>query len=132
MTIKEVSQAPHGTVEINSDGTNTKIYSRTITIMESIALLIPRRIRDGSTDTAVVEVKITPHKRSAGICFNSDYTAILGTLYKYDVNAVDPDGGDKLTYSLVSKPEGMTINANTGVIEWTPDDIIDNGQMKLK
>jgi len=39
--------------------------------------------------------------------------------YRYDVNAYDPDN-DPLTYSLLSKPEGMTINPQTGLIKWIP------------
>ena len=40
--------------------------------------------------------------------------------YSYDVNATDPDVGDTLTYSLTTAPTGMTINATTGLISWTP------------
>jgi len=39
--------------------------------------------------------------------------------YTYDVNATDPDVGDTLTYSLNTKPTGMTINSSTGLISWT-------------
>lgn len=47
-------------------------------------------------------------------------TATVGQPYTYDVEASDPDAGDTPTFSLVEKPEGMTINATTGLIEWTP------------
>jgi len=43
----------------------------------------------------------------------------LGETYTYDVNATDPEG-DTLTYSLITKPTGMTINSATGLIKWTP------------
>ena len=46
-------------------------------------------------------------------------TGEVGVEYIYDVNATDPEE-DVLTYSLVTKPEGMTINSATGLIEWTP------------
>ena len=36
------------------------------------------------------------------------------------MNATDPDAGDTLTYSLTTAPTGMTINATTGLISWTP------------
>ena len=36
------------------------------------------------------------------------------------VNAID-DLADTLTYSLESTPSGMTIDAGTGVIQWTPN-----------
>ena len=43
----------------------------------------------------------------------------LGETYTYDVNATDPEG-DTLTYSLITKPTGMTITSATGLIKWTP------------
>ena len=46
-------------------------------------------------------------------------TAKEGVAYTYDVEATDPNG-DTLTYSLTTSPPSMTINANTGVINWTP------------
>lgn len=45
--------------------------------------------------------------------------ATAGLAYSYDVNATDPNG-DILTYSLTTFPAGMTINAGTGLIAWTP------------
>lgn len=40
--------------------------------------------------------------------------------YSYAVQAIDPDLGDVLTFSLSSAPTGMTINVSTGAISWTP------------
>ena len=48
---------------------------------------------------------------------------MFNILYTYDVNATDPDKDDTLTYSLMSKPNGMTINPQTGLIQWVPADI---------
>jgi hypothetical protein len=47
-------------------------------------------------------------------------TATADLLYSYDVNAIDPDMGEILTYSLSTKPAGMTINPVTGLILWRP------------
>ncbi len=47
-------------------------------------------------------------------------TATADLLYSYDVNAIDPDVGDILTYSLSTKPADMTINPMTGLILWRP------------
>ncbi|MEC4811704.1 MAG: putative Ig domain-containing protein [Scytonema sp. PMC 1069.18] len=44
-------------------------------------------------------------------------TTRLGNSYLYEIEATDPDG-DALSYSLLSKPEGMTIS--DGAIVWTP------------
>ena len=59
--------------------------------------------------------------------YYSDYTpvitsiapldGIVGQSYSYDVNA---DSYTTPTYSLTTFPAGMTINATTGLIEWTP------------
>ena len=45
---------------------------------------------------------------------------MAGQAYAYDVQATDPDG-DLLSYLLVSPPEGMSIDANNGMIRWEPD-----------
>jgi hypothetical protein len=46
--------------------------------------------------------------------------ATADILYSYDVDAIDPDVGDTLTYSLSTKPVDMTINPATGLIMWQP------------
>ncbi len=46
-------------------------------------------------------------------------TARVNTPYSYQMTATDSDG-DPLTYSLITKPAGMTINSSTGLITWTP------------
>jgi len=46
--------------------------------------------------------------------------AFVETAYTYDVDAIDPDTGDILTYSLSVNPVGMDIDPTTGVITWTP------------
>lgn len=45
--------------------------------------------------------------------------ATVGAAYAYRVTATDANGGT-LTYSLTQAPTGMTINASTGQIAWTP------------
>ena len=39
--------------------------------------------------------------------------------YQYQVTASDPEG-QALTYMLLVKPDGMTIDPNTGLVTWTP------------
>jgi len=46
-------------------------------------------------------------------------SAPTGGQYAYHVQATDPDG-DALTYALESAPPGMTIDAQTGQINWVP------------
>jgi len=45
--------------------------------------------------------------------------AFVGQLYVYDVNATDPDG-EKITFSLIEGPKGMTIDPGSGLISWLP------------
>jgi YD repeat-containing protein len=45
----------------------------------------------------------------------------VGTAYTYPVTASDPDPGDTLTFSLTTAPAGMSINAASGLIQWTPN-----------
>jgi serine protease AprX len=46
-------------------------------------------------------------------------TAAQGQAYLYSVTANDPDGG-MLSFSLITAPSGMNIDAKTGLIAWTP------------
>jgi RHS repeat-associated protein/uncharacterized repeat protein (TIGR01451 family) len=46
--------------------------------------------------------------------------ALIEQPYTYDADAIDPDAGDELTFSLATSPAGMTIDGSTGVISWTP------------
>jgi hypothetical protein len=43
----------------------------------------------------------------------------INIAYKYQVKAVSSDASAKLTYSLNTKPNGMTIDS-TGLVKWTP------------
>lgn len=45
-------------------------------------------------------------------------TGTQGVAYSYQVQATDPEGGS-LTYTLPTKPAGMTISGS-GLIAWTP------------
>ncbi|MBI4509694.1 MAG: PQQ-dependent sugar dehydrogenase [Deltaproteobacteria bacterium] len=58
------------------------------------------------TTTAPPNIVSTPVTRAA-----------VGALYSYDVEAT---GGPTPTFALATSPEGMTINATSGLITWTP------------
>lgn len=59
-------------------------------------------------------------------------TATRDEQYQYDVEATDADD-DGLTYSLVTFPENMTINAATGIIEWVPNgDQVGNHEVMVR
>lgn len=48
-------------------------------------------------------------------------TGVTDAAYTYDVDASDPDA-DVLAYALIAAPAGMTIDAASGLIQWTPND----------
>jgi len=72
-------------------------------------------INNDDTITPVIEA-IAPVINS-----NPVLSATEGTTYQYDVNAGDANSGDNLVYILSKAPSGMSINASTGLISWSPD-----------
>jgi hypothetical protein len=65
-------------------------------------------------------VVLNPNDRPPVISSLPVLEAVVGQLYQYHVVAMDPDLADTLTYSLPTRPSGMTIGPTTGVIDWTP------------
>jgi hypothetical protein len=93
-------------------------------------------VSDGaSTDSQSFIVTVTlvdPPNTPPSITSAPDTSAVANEAYSYDVNATDIDG-DVLTYSLVINPAGMTIDPNTGQINWTPTaGQVGNHQVKVK
>ncbi|MCK4641245.1 MAG: putative Ig domain-containing protein, partial [Candidatus Marinimicrobia bacterium] len=74
----------------------------------------------GGTDDHIYSITVTNTNDSPVISSSPVTSATEDLVYQYDVNATDPDS-DPLTYQLVVSPPEMTINASTGVIQWTPD-----------
>ncbi|HEY5665790.1 MAG TPA: putative Ig domain-containing protein, partial [Gammaproteobacteria bacterium] len=74
---------------------------------------------NGGIDDQSFSITVTGGNASPTINSTPVTTATVGQLYSYDVNATDGDG-DTLTYSLDAQPLGMSINAGSGVISWTP------------
>jgi RHS repeat-associated protein len=70
--------------------------------------------------TALVTVSVMPPVNNPPRITSSPVLAVtVGSLYSYDVDAVDPDN-DTLSYSLSAYPSGMTINPQSGLITWAP------------
>ncbi len=72
-----------------------------------------------SPDTQSFTITVTAVDDAPSITSSAVTIATEDTLYSYDVDATDPENAS-LTYSLTSAPAGMTINASSGVIAWTP------------
>ncbi len=60
-----------------------------------------------------------PSNQSPFITSTPSVNTLVDQLYTYQVTGVDPEG-ENLTFRLIENPNGMTINPNTGLIQWTP------------
>ncbi|SMN14224.1 Fibronectin type III domain protein [uncultured Candidatus Thioglobus sp.] len=59
-------------------------------------------------------------------------TATEDILYSYNANVNDADSGDTHTWSILEKPANMTLNSNTGQINWTPlEGVTTSGEITL-
>ncbi len=74
---------------------------------------------DGGTDSDSFDVVVIAPNNVPSITSAPVTNAVEGSAYSYDVEATDIDG-DTLSYALSTAPVGMTIDAVTGLIDWTP------------
>jgi hypothetical protein len=99
-----------------------------LTELENLTLRFRATMSRYDEDANVDGVTVTAACDPLVITSTPGTVAMVGLLYTYDVEAVDPDAGDTLFYFLTSAPAGMTIDATTGLIAWTPSssDVGDN------
>ncbi len=62
---------------------------------------------------------VTAGNQAPGFVTNPVTTAAVGQPYRYQSMGFDLNG-DALSYVLAAGPAGMTINASTGLVNWTP------------
>ncbi|MCB0164434.1 MAG: putative Ig domain-containing protein [Anaerolineae bacterium] len=78
-----------------------------------------KAINSEGTASQTFTIEVADHKSAPNITSTPVTQATIGEAYSYDVNAT---GLPMPTYSLVAPvPTGMTIDATTGVINWTPN-----------
>lgn len=116
--VTSVTQGKNGRVTINPDSSLS--YSPNENFFGSDEFTYTIRDNKGDSDTARVRITVTKNNDAPNITSAAVTTAAATTQYTYDVNAVDPDLADTLTYSLTKKPDGMTIDPVTGLIQWKP------------
>ena len=80
--------------------------------------------------TFTLSVIETPPNRPPNFTSTPEVDAWINQVYNYDADATDPDN-DSLTYDLIIGPEGMTVNPDTGEIEWTPPPVLVLGDTVL-
>ena len=113
------SAASNGTANVSGTGlSQTVSYSPNADFNGSDSFTVS--ISDGSlTDTITVNVTVNAVNDAPVINSAANTRATEGEVYTYTPTASDVES-DTLTWSLTQSPEGMTIDANSGVISWTP------------
>ena len=90
------------------------------------------RVNDGTTDTnQSFTIAVTPVNDAPVITSSPVTAATEGQAYSYLVTAADMDS-ETLTFSLISAPEGMDINAETGAISWTPANGVESASVTVE
>lgn len=118
LKVASVTQGKNGWVSINSD--NTLSYTPDENFYGDDAFTYTVSDGKGGTDAAAVRIKVEAVNDAPTFTSTPVTKATVGKEYNYDVNATDPDIVDTLVYSLIIEPMGMTIDAATGLIKWTP------------
>ncbi len=114
-----------GTTELGSAVVGTGQTSVTITTTKLADLgngarsVVATQTVDGVESAASPGLTVTLDTAApAQITGDVLLTATVGNLYSVDLQ--HPDESTGITYALQTSPAGMTINASTGVVQWTP------------
>ena len=118
LVVISATQGRNGSVTINTDSTLTYAPNGNFSGNDSFSYTLSDG-KDG-TGTASVNVTVNAVNDEPSITSKPVETSRVWAPYTYGVVAKDPDSGDRLIYTLTKKPEGMTINEDTGLIEWRP------------
>ncbi|MHC4435417.1 MAG: Ig-like domain-containing protein, partial [Planctomycetota bacterium] len=118
LKVTAATKSAGGSVTVNPNGTLTYTPNADFYGKDTFTYIVTDG--QGMTDSATVRVEVTSANDAPSITSKPVTVAMVGVQYAYDVDARDPDGTDKLSYSLTSAPSGMTIEPDTGMIRWTP------------
>jgi hypothetical protein len=130
LKIGRITQGMHGSVTVNADRTVT--YRPRPEFHGDDEFTYTVVDQGGEMDTATVKVVVANVDDPPTITSQPVTTAMVSVLYVYNVTALDPDGTEDLTYSLVAQPSGMTISPTTGLIEWTPSEAQGNTSQRIE
>jgi len=107
-------------LQINNLGTVTSPFSDSEIYCNDGSYDVAAKVTDddGGSNTASLTVTVNNVPATFDNLPESTF-GVAETSFTYDVDASDV-GCDKLTYSLMGEPSGMTINSETGLISWIP------------
>ncbi|MEP2788819.1 MAG: putative Ig domain-containing protein, partial [Kangiellaceae bacterium] len=109
--------------EIVLDDNGSGLWTVVVSPIENVNGSVPITVSvsDGGPDIEEsFSVTILSINDAPSITSTEITTATENTIYSYAVEAIDPDLDDTLTYSLETPPELMSIDPDSGLIEWTP------------
>ncbi|NEP56504.1 MAG: tandem-95 repeat protein, partial [Symploca sp. SIO2G7] len=87
--------------------------------IQTVDVLVEDGQGGAATQTFNVAVLATPPNSPPVITSQPGFVATAEFTYEYTLTAFDPDG-DVLEYELLDAPAGMTLDASTGLLQWTP------------
>ena len=73
----------------------------------------------GNSGRHYFPLRVRPLNERPHLTTEADTTALEDEPYTYSIQASDVDG-DTLTYSLITGPEGMSVDSATGLVAWSP------------
>ncbi|MCP4252153.1 MAG: PKD domain-containing protein [Candidatus Scalindua sp.] len=77
----------------------------------------------GLSDQQTYLVNVYPMNYAPEIISEPVRSVVAGDIYEYNVDAIDQNAYEVLSYFIVNAPEGMKINPNTGEVRWTATSI---------
>ncbi len=115
---------PTKPIGMNIDA-QTGLISWTPTAGDVGAAGVTVQVDDGqggaAAQTFLIEIAANAPNLPPSVTSTPAFVATLGTPYRYTIQATDPDSGPSpLNFKLILGPAGMTVNAGSGLLEWTP------------
>ena len=117
-----ISGRPSGASFSGRGTRGTFTWTPTFTQSGSYRVTFTVRDPNGLTASTAITITVRNVNRAPSITSNPPTSATEDVLYAYNPRGTDPDSGDRLTWSLTTRPSGATINATNGQIRWTPGD----------
>ncbi|MBP0011424.1 putative Ig domain-containing protein, partial [Roseofilum sp. Belize Diploria] len=113
-----LDQAPDG-MSINEHGVIT--WTPTATGSEPISVLVTDSLGATTTHSYTLEVEANARNLAPTITSTPlSYGSAPGQEYTYQLSAVDPEEGENVTYQLLSSPDNLILDPQTGLLQWTP------------
>ena len=113
------SRPPGSAAVLDPTDSTTPAFVTDVAGLYVAQLIVNDGALDSAPDTVAIEASV-PGDNPPQIISSPPTTAVLGEAYAYPAEAIDPDVGDVLTWSLSIAPPGMTIDPASGLVTWTP------------